>query len=294
MIRLIKYLWLSMRPKHWVKNLFIFLPLVFGRKLFIFPTNLKTAIGFILFSLAASSVYLFNDILDMQKDKLHPIKRHRPISAGNISLRQAAFLACFLGIASLISAFILEKYFGLVVLSYFIFNLIYMKLLKEVVIIDVFCLSIFFLLRIMAGIVIVKTEFSYWIIFMTILLALFLGLNKRRQELQLFKKSAASHRQVLSKYTPYFIDQMIAIITSSIVVVYMLYTIDARTVNIFGTNHLMYSIPFVYYGIFRYLYLIHKVRKDGDPTYILLSDPQMRLNLALWVAVCIAVIYFGL
>jgi hypothetical protein len=129
-------------------------------------------------------------------------------------------------------------------------------------------------------------------IFMTVLLALFLGFNKRRQDLKLFKRKAYFHRHVLVKYNTYFIDQMIAVITSSIVVTYMLYTIDARTVNFFGTRYLMFSIPFVYYGIFRYLYLIHKIGKQGDPTRILFTDRMTQLNLALWIIICIGIIYF--
>lgn len=149
-------------------------------------------------------------------------------------------------------------------------------------------------MRIIAGAAVARVVISYWIIFMTALVALFLGFNKRRQELRFLKKKATAHRRVLTKYSFLFIDQMVPIITSSIVVVYMLYTVDARTVKEFGTNHLIYSIPFVYYGIFRYLYLIHKRHKGIDPTRILLSDGKMQLNFALWIIICIAVIYFGL
>jgi len=149
------------------------------------------------------------------------------------------------------------------------------------------------LLRIIAGSIVANIQMSHWIIFMTVLLALFLGFNKRRQELSMLGKEAIHHRHALTQYNIYFIDQIVLVITSSIVVCYMLYTVDARTIKEFSTNHLMYSIPFVYYGIFRYLYLIHKIKKEGDPTRILLSDRMMRINIALWIGVCIVVIYFG-
>lgn len=294
MLKRIKYLFLALRPQPWIKNLFIFLPLIFGKKLFVFPSNLKSVIAFFIFSLAASAAYLVNDIFDREKDKLHPTKCKRVLVSGKITLKQAQLMAFTLSILSLVAAFILDIRFGGVIVTYLLFNLIYTKVLKEVVIIDVFCIGAFFLLRILAGSVVTEVKLSHWVIFMTVLLALFLGFNKRRQELRLLEEKAISHREVLAKYSSYFIDQMVAVITSSIVVVYMLYTVDARTIKEFGTNHLIYSIPFVYYGIFRYLYLIHKLRQEGDPTRILLSDGKMQLNLILWILVCVAVIYFGL
>lgn len=287
-----KYFLFSLRPKQWVKNLFIFLPLIFGKKLFVFPANLSSAAAFLLFSATAGSAYLINDIIDLEKDKLHPAKRLRPIASGKLNKGQARISALILGVLSVAFSFMLNSHFGWVVIAYLVFNLIYSRVLKDIVIIDVFCIGGFFLLRIIAGSVVAEVELSHWIIIMTVLLALFLGFNKRRQELKLLEQRASSHRQVLTKYNAYFIDQMIAVITSSIVVVYMLYTVDARTVKEFGTKHLLYSVPFVYYGIFRYLYLIHRFKKNGDPTRILFSDGKMRLNIVLWLISCIMVIYF--
>lgn len=289
-----KYLFFALRPKQWIKNLFIFLPLIFGKRLFSFPVNIKTAAAFILFSLVAGVVYLINDIIDIKKDRSHPIKRLRPLASGKISMRQAQLAVWILGIPSIILSFLLDISFGWTAVTYLVFNLIYSKILKDIVIVDVFCLSGFFLLRIIAGTAVSKAAFSYWMIFMTAFLALFLGFNKRRQELGLLERKAVPHRHVLVKYNSYFIDQMVAVVTSSLVVVYMLYTIDARTVGEIGNRHLVYSIPFVYYGIFRYLYLIHKLRKEGDPTRVFFSDRITRLNLSIWIIVCIAVIYFGL
>lgn len=290
----LKYLFFALRPNHWLKNFFIFLPLIFGKKLFIFPVNLKVLSAFFLFSIIASVVYLTNDIMDFRVDKYHHTKRLRPIASGKITIKKALIASCVLGVFSFALSFVLNIYFGWLILSYFLFNLIYTKVLKEFVIIDIFCIGIFFLLRILAGSIIAEVKLSHWIIFMTVLLALFLGFNKRRQELNLLDQEAVLHRSVLGKYNIYFIDQMISIVTSSIVVVYMFYTVDARTIHEFGTNHLLLGVPFVYYGIFRYLYLVHKQNKGDDPTHILLSDVPMQINLALWFITCIGVIYMGL
>ena len=289
----IKYLFFALRPKQWIKNFFIFLPLIFGKKLFVYPVNLKVMIAFFLFSITSSVVYLINDIIDAEKDKLHPTKRLRPIASGKLKVRDAWIAAAILGAISIACSFLLDIQFGMIVVAYLVFNFLYSKILKNAVIIDVFCIGAFFFLRIIAGSIAANVQMSHWIIFMTVLLSLFLGFNKRRQELSMLGEKAIYHRHALMKYNVYFIDQMVLVITSSIVVCYMLYTVDTRTVKEFGTNHLIYSIPFVYYGIFRYLYLIHKIRKEGDPTRILLSDRMMRINIVLWIAVCIAVIYFG-
>lgn len=290
---ILKNLLVSLRPKQWIKNLFVILPIIFGRKLFVSPENINTVIAFLLFCMASGVVYVMNDILDVEKDKLHPDKKQRPIASGRVTVRHAAGFALLLGCLSILFSFLLDKTFGWTIIVYLVFNLLYTRVLKEAVIIDVFCIGVFFLLRILAGGVVAKTGVSHWILFMTTLLALFLGFSKRRQELSLYGKTAASHRSVLAKYNPYFIDQMVAVITSSIVIAYMLYTVDGATVGRFGTDHLMFSIPFVYYGIFRYLYLIHEKHQDADPTRLLLSDGKMQINLALWVAVCVGVIYFG-
>ena len=291
-IKTLRYLFFSLRPKHWIKNLFIFLPLIFGKKLFSFPENVETAFAFFIFSLAASCAYLINDVWDYKKDKIHYAKRLRPIASGKITLKTAMIFALIIFFLSVSFAFMLNTSFGLIILIYLAFNGLYSKFLKEIMIIDVFCIGFFFLLRVIAGGVVASVELSSWVILITFLLALFLGFNKRRQELIFLGRKAVTHRFVLTKYSSYFIDQMVGVLTSSIVVVYMLYTMDAKTISFFGTRNLIWSIPFVYYGIFRYLYLIHKIRRDGEPTRILLSDKPMQLNLLLWIIVCVGIIYF--
>ena len=284
-------LFLSLRPKQWVKNFFIFFPLLFGQKLFCFPANLRTLEAFFLFSLAASAGYLINDITDLKKDKFHPRTRVRPIASGKLSIPKAKTAAWVLGAVSLALSFLFDASFGLIVALYFATNIIYSKTLKEKVILDVFCIAFLFILRVVAGGVVAGVDLSHWIVVMTGLLALFLGFNKRRQELRSTHEDALSHRKVLVEYNVYFIDQMIAIITSSIVVAYMLYTTDPRTTAFFGNKNIMFTIPFVYYGIFRYLYLIHKLNVGGDPTRILFRDKSTQLNLLLWLIVCVFAIY---
>ncbi len=286
-----KYLWQSLRPSQWVKNLFIVLPLVFGKKMFVFPADLKVVAAFILFSAASSAAYLVNDLSDIETDKLHPTKRLRPIASGKVSVRTAKTIALVLSGISLFLSFCLNVDFGYLVLGYLLFNLLYSRTLKKIVIVDVFCIAAFFLMRIVAGGIVAGVVLSHWIIIMATLLALFLGFGKRRSELNL-SGNAADHRHVLIQYDEYFIDQMITVVMSSIVVTYMLYTFDARTVREFGGEGLIFSIPFVYYGLFRYLYLIHKTKQDGDPTTVLFSDKMTQINMVLWALVCIAVIYF--
>ncbi len=281
----------ALRPRQWVKNFFVFLPLIFGKRLYSFPENLNTIAAFFLFSAASSAVYLANDVMDAASDREHPTKRLRPIASRRIPPRAAVIAAVLIGALSVAVSYGLRPRLGLIIGVYLSLNLLYSRFLKHRVIIDVGCIAVFFLLRVAAGSVTAGVQLSHWILFMTALLALFLGFNKRRQELQA-SSSSSSHRKVLLQYDDYFIDQMIGVITSSIVVVYMLYTVDGETVARVGSGHLIYSIPFVYYGIFRYLYLVHKARVEGDPTAVLLSDMRMQINLALWVLVCVGVVYF--
>jgi len=284
-------LFLAMRPRQWVKNLFIFLPLIFGKKLFVFPENINTLFAFFLFSMASSSSYLINDIIDLEKDRFHPVKRLRMLASGKIMVKTALILSCILAAVSAIGSFALNPQLSLLMLAYLAGNILYSRYLKTIVIIDVFCLAGFFVLRIMAGTLTATVEFSYWMIFMIALLALFLGFSKRRMDLKLLKEDARVSRSVLAKYNLYFIDQMVAVLTSSIVVVYMLYTVSDRTVALFGSTKLIYTVPFVYYGIFRYLYMIHKIGAMEDPTKILFKDKIMALNIVLWILVCAVIIY---
>lgn len=285
-------LFVSLRIQHSVKNFLIFLPVVFGRKLFDIPVVVKSIGIFFLFSMASSAAYLVNDVVDIERDKNHPVKRLRPVAVGTLSVRWALVAACLLGSVSMALSFALWAPLGWLILFYLCFNVVYSVILKDVVIVDVFCIGIFFLLRVMVGSIVADVVMSHWIILMVMLLALFVGFGKRRHELTLLKENAQSHRKALEGYNLSFIDRIITVITTSIVIVYLLYTVDTRTVSAFGTDHLIYSVPFVYYGIFRYLYLVHKKGKGGDPVRIFLSDYKLQFSMAAWLAVCIAVIYF--
>ena len=242
----------------------------------------------------SSAVYLMNDIVDLNIDRLHPTKYLRPLAAGKVTVRQTKVTAIILGSLSISLAFILDFYFGVALIIYCLFNILYSNVFKNVVIIDVFCLAFFFYLRIIAGSITANVVLSHWIILMTILMSLFLGFNKRRQELQMIDKESDYYRIVLTHYNLRFLDQVVTVIAFSIVVVYTLYTINARTVKEFGTVHLMYTIPFVCYGIFRYLYLMRNLNQEGNPTDVLFSDIKLMANLSLWGIVSVAVIYFKL
>lgn len=282
---------LALRPKHWVKNLFVLVPLLFGHKLFYFPENINCLLAAFLFSMMASSVYLWNDIYDRDYDRLHAVKRLRPIASGTLGVKQAAIVGLILSIVSLVLAFKLNIYLFLILLIYLLSNLAYTVFLKRVVIVDVFCLAFFYLLRILAGNFVADVGLSYWMILETVLLAMFLGFHKRRYEIGYAGSGRGGRtREVLGRYSLALIDQILLILTTSMAVVYLLYTTDERTVGLVGSTHLLFSAPFVYYGIFRYLYLAQESKAD-DPTALLFSDRVTQINLALWVLVCSLVLY---
>lgn len=286
-----KPLFYALRPKQWIKNLFVFLPLVFGMKLFDVAAASRTAAAFALFCMMSSAVYLLNDVLDYPRDRFHRTKRLRSVASGKVTRQTALWVSAMLASAALAGASVLDASVTVWLAVYLAGNALYTLYLKDVVILDVFCLGAFFILRIATGTAAADVHFSYWMVVMVALLAMFLGFNKRRQELR-FTRDPDKQRTVLAKYGAYFIDQMISMLTSSIVVVYILYTLDERTVRQFGSHHLLWSVPFVYYGIFRYLYLVHRRKTAEDPTLVLYTDGMMLLNLLAWVGVCIAVIYF--
>jgi len=292
----IKNIFLALRPQQWVKNCFIFLPLLFGKKLFTYPNNLNTLIYFFIFSLASSAAYLLNDLLDKEEDLSHPIKSLRPIASGKLNNLQVLAISFCLGSLAVAFSFSLKFDFGILIISYLLFNILYTKFLKHIPLVDVLSISCFFLLRIIAGSFAANVLLSKWIIIMAVLLAAFLGLNKRRQEVKLINGSKeAYNRPVLKRYHLVFIDKAVDLVAFLILVVYLLYAIDPRIIKEAGSRHLLFSVPFVYYGVIRYRYLIRKLdRGDGDPTRMFFSDKIQQLNILSWVVVCIAVIYFGL
>lgn len=281
----------SMRPQHWIKNLFLFAALVFSGHLFVAGDVVRILWGFAFFSLAASGVYLFNDLADLERDRLHPEKSRRPLPSGRLSPGSAAAAAAFLGAAALAGAWVLAPAFFAVLLAYVLLNVLYSLRLKRVVILDVMTVAAGFVLRVLGGAVIISVPTSEWLIICTVLLSLFLGFSKRRHELTILESAAGDHRSVLQHYSPVFLDQMIGIVTASTVMSYVLYTISDDTVTKFGTKDLIYTVPFVLYGIFRYLYLVHKRDEGGDPTRLALTDRPLLLNTILWIGAASYIIY---
>ena len=287
-------LFLSLRPHQWTKNLVVFAALVFVPRLHHLPSVVAAVGAFGLFCLLSGAVYLVNDLLDLERDRLHPVKRQRPLAAGLLSPSLAKGAAVVIVLAALGGSFALGTYFGLVALVYIGLMTGYSFVLKNVVILDVLTVSFAFVLRAVAGAVAIEVVFSNWLLIVTMLLALFLTLSKRRHEFTLLAGEAAGHRRILGEYSPYLLDQMIAVVTASTVVSYALYTQAPETVSKFGTDRLVWTLPFVLYGIFRYLYLVHQRDEGGNPSRVLLNDRPILAAVALWTVAVVTIIYhFG-
>ncbi len=292
-VRQLRLLLVSLRPHQWTKNLFVLAPLAFAQRLYDLGAVVAASSGFVVFCLVSGSVYLINDLLDVEGDRKHPVKSQRPLASGALSssLAIAAAVVCLLAGAGW--AFALSTGFGLVVGVYFLIMAGYSVFLKNVVILDVLIVAFGFVLRAIAGAVVINEAFSNWLLICTLLLALFLALAKRRQELTLLAGQASEHRRILGEYSPYLLDQMIAVVTASTLVSYALYTLAPETVERLGTDRLVWTLPFVLYGIFRYLYLVHQREEGGNPTRVLLNDRPILVTVALWAATVVALIYHG-
>ncbi len=280
----------TMRPRQWVKSVIVFAALVFDGKLFVPELFLKTTLIFAAFCLLSSSVYILNDLVDMEKDRQHPRKRTRPLASGRLDPRFAAAAGVLLGLGSLGVAFVISPWAGVVLLAYLAQNVAYSFWLKNVVIIDVMVLSLGFLLRVVAGVVVVQVEnFSPWLYICVTLLALFLGFGKRRQEIVLLEEGAHHHRASLAEYNLPLLDQMITIITTSTLIAYTFYSFDAATA--LAHNKMLITVPFVFYFIARYLYLVHVKGLGGAPDELLLEDKPLLINSALWALAVVVLIY---
>ncbi|MCJ7679797.1 MAG: decaprenyl-phosphate phosphoribosyltransferase [Candidatus Aminicenantes bacterium] len=282
----------SLRPQQWIKNLFIFAPLLFSQNLFNLSMGLRVLGAFVLFCLVSGASYILNDLRDLEEDKNHPLKRKRPLPSGRLKKKPALTALVLLAVLSLFTALLWQPSFGLVLGLYFLVQIGYSFWLKHIVILDVFLVAAGFVLRVVAGGLVIAVTISPWLLICTLLLALFLALSKRRHELLLLDDKAAGHRPILSEYSPYLLDQMIAVVTASTVISYCLYTIAAETVVKFGTEHLYVTVPFVLYGIFRYLYLIHRRSGGGMPETLILKDKPLLLAIILWVVTAALIIYY--
>jgi len=280
----------TMRPQQWLKNILIFAALVFDGKLGVIPDLVRTSIGFLLFCLVSSAVYIINDLADVEADRLHPKKRYRPIAAGVLPVSVARSAAVVIVGLSFPLAYLLSPSFALVLLSYFLLNLAYSKWLKHVPIIDVFVLASFYVLRVVAGLTIIHVaRFSPWLYVVTTLLALYVGFGKRRAELALLADEANSHRKVLDGYTIPLLDQFITIVSAATIGAYSLYTFSA--INLPDNHAMMLTIPFAIYGIFRYLYLVQIKQGGGAPEEELFRDRPLQIAIVLWGLAVVLILY---
>lgn len=281
----------ALRPHQWTKNLLVFAPLLFSKHLFEADPFLRSLLAFVAFCGLAGAVYLWNDVADIERDRLHPRKKLRPLAAGELSIRAATLGAISLVVLALSLSFWLDSRLGLCAASYLGLNLAYSFGLKHVVILDVLSISLGFVLRALAGGYVIGVPVTEWLLVLALLLALFLALAKRRHEITSLSENATGHRAILAEYSPYLIDQMTSVVTASVVTAYAFYTLSPETVHKFGTAKLSWTLPLVLYGIFRYLYLVHQKERGDSPTDMLLTDRPLLATVALWVALVIAIVY---
>ncbi len=282
----------SLRPQQWIKNFFIFAPLVFSQNVLNRPLLLKTFVAFAAFCLISSAHYIFNDLRDLEEDRRHPVKSKRPLASGRLKQGPAVAALFVIGAAGVAVAAALGLPFLLLAVGYLVLQTAYSMWLKHVVILDVFVIAAGFLIRVVAGGLAIEVEISSWLLICTILLALFLAMGKRRYELVLLDKDAASHRPILREYNTYLLDQMISVVTASTLLAYCLYTISPETVAKFGTRNLIFTVPFVLYGIFRYLYLIHQKAEGGTPESLIIRDKPLLVDIFLWVLAAAMILRF--
>ena len=281
----------SLRPRQWTKNFLVFAGLIFSHNLHRPAQVGRVVLAFLIFCALSGGVYLVNDVVDAERDRSHPQKRHRPVASGRLRPGLAMTVGVGLLAAASGAAFALSMRLGLVAVAYVALLIAYSVGLKHVVILDALIIAAGFVLRALAGVVVIDEEFSRWLLLCTILLALFLTLGKRRHELLALEGSASDHRPILSEYSPQLLDQMIAVVTASTLMAYALYTVAPETAAKLGTSHLPLTIPFVLYGIFRYLYLLYRHDLGGDPSEHLLTDRALLVDVGLWAATVVVLLY---
>jgi len=269
----------------------VFAALAFSKHLFERGPLLRSLLAFALFCALSGAVYLLNDVADVERDRRHPTKSRRPIASGELPVRTATLIAVVLGLLALAGSWFLGLAFLASAACYVALNLLYSFRLKEVVIVDVLSVSLGFVIRAIAGGAAIGVAVSDWLLICTVLLALFLSLSKRRHELTSLSGAAAGHRAILAEYSPYLLDQMIGVVTASCLMAYAFYTTAEETRQKFQTDRLAWTIPFVLYGIFRYLYLVHQKEKGGSPADVLLTDRPLLLDVALWAAAVVFIVY---
>jgi 4-hydroxybenzoate polyprenyltransferase len=283
----------SLRPHQWTKNLVVFAGVIFGERLTEPDAVANASLAFVVFCAVSGAVYLLNDVRDREADQLHPIKSQRPIAAGRLPAGAALAIAAGLAGLALAAAFLaLPVPFGQIAVGYLVLLSLYSTSLKHLVILDVLTIAVGFVLRAWAGAAAVEVTFSHWLLLLTLLLALFLGLSKRRAELVALAPDAHAHRPILAQYSAHLLDQMIGIVAASTLLAYAFYTTDQETVAKFGTERLIWTVPFPLYGLFRYLYLVHQRAGGGNPSETLLTDRPLIACVLLWIAAVVLIVYF--
>jgi 4-hydroxybenzoate polyprenyltransferase len=281
-----------LRPKQWLKNLFVFAPLIFARELFQLEADMIALRAFIAFCFTASSIYIVNDIADVDADRAHPEKRKRPIASGEVSARQGLFLLSVLIILTILIVDGMDPRFVTILGAYFLFNLAYSFRLKEVLLLDVFIVAAGFMFRVLGGAYAINVQVSSWLVLCSLFISLFLGFGKRRGELAVAPgPEGETGRKVLRRYSASFIDQLLTIAAAGTVISYALYTVAPRTIETFRTEKLIYTTVFVLYGVFRYIYLVQTTSKVENPTNAVTSDLPIILTGLLWILSCVVLIY---
>ena len=290
---MIIHLFKLIRPKQWIKNFFVFAPLLFSRHIFHLEYVIPSIAAFIIFSLASSAVYIINDIMDVESDRVHPKKKYRPIASGEVSVKQAMVFLVIIVIGIAAGLIFQRPVFSFVIVLYLITNLLYSLKVKSIVLLDVFFISFGFMLRVLGGAAAIGVSVSSWMILTTIFISLFLAISKRRSELSQIvnKENIDKQRKVLKEYSVEFADQINTIAAAGTIISYALYTVSERTVYTFGTEKLIYTTPFVIYGIFRYMYLMHQKNLGESPTSIVTKDIPIILDVLAWFGFSILIIY---
>ncbi len=287
---MLKLILKTMRPRQWTKNLVIFAGLIFDRQLLNADTVVKTTSAVLLFCLVSGITYIINDLLDIESDRLHPQKKLRPLASGQLSQKAAITFTILLALVTFPAAFFLSTGFGVICLAYFLLMLVYSKWLKNIPLIDVITIALGFVLRVAGGILVIKVAYlSPWLFVLTSLLALFLGFGKRRAELVLLNDQASSHRKVLQGYTIPLLDDLILVVLSATLIIYCLYTFSASVTP--QSHVMMLTIPFVLYGLLRYLYLLRIKEVGGAPEEVLLTDRPIQITLILWALAVVVILY---
>ena len=284
----------TMRPKQWTKNVIIYAGLVFDGQLFILDSFLRVTLSFVLLCLAASTIYIINDLVDIERDRQHPKKKYRALPSGQLPIRLAVAAAIIIPFVVVLVAFLYSPYYAGILLLYIVLNILYSFRLKHVVIIDVMTITVGYVLRVAGGVLVIHVaKFSPWLYAVTALFALFLAISKRRQELVMLADDAADARPIFREYNLPLLDEMLRLVTTGTLITYILYTIEAPSVLLAGNNLALITVPFIMYVIFRYLYLIHVKGEGSAPDEVVLRDRPLQLAILLWGVSFVFILYLA-